>query len=533
MKRSLISVLLGAAILATCLVGCGTNNSALTPVTPVEESYEFTEKSQVYTRPAMTSEERRLDSLTLTLDDGFYFCITTDAEKATEFINAQRTLLQFLQDSGVETRKLRYYAVDYDDSFSDSENNKAYIALSYVKSYRQVLVTLQTLWGDYVDYSYIYHVANAIAAHLGWQTDTFEAVDQTVLDTFFTENPDALNLVYPCFTTTYADKETVRNCYALSSRFFEKIDLREALTKPIDEQVNDFRALVDTYAQEISVTFDRQKNGYAYFGECLPLKIMTTYALHVVDRNYLDYYCASREELGDYSLHYFSDYQSIFTTANNLDNEISDAVEYFALEDTAGVVTINWLSEESAIERSGRAQSNYYHASDNGTVYVTQINGYLHEYFHHLERLMNPTRDQCWQSQAFCELGRSRSQYTLYATELPFTKVDQWVDLFYECMGRSYQFGVDDHFETYDILCYITGEYSFDYLYGRNGINSFTHYLLDLYGEDATYQLLLFPDTMESTTGKTWEEQETDWLAHMAEKFEGVQIPDWVNGTQE
>ena len=60
----------------------------------------------------------------------------------------------------------------------------------------------KTLWGDYTDYGYIYHVANAIAAHLGWQTAAIEEVEQTALDSFFAENPEALNLVYPCFTTT-------------------------------------------------------------------------------------------------------------------------------------------------------------------------------------------------------------------------------------------------------------------------------------------------------------------------------------------
>ena len=537
MKKATFLLCFIAIVLATSLSGCSKQSDdipSLASVTPIEESYEFVEKSQVYTRPAMTNTDRRLDSLTLTLDDGFYFCITTDTEKATEFINAQRTLLQFLTDSGVETRKLRYYAVDYDDSFSDSESNKAYIALSHIKSYRQVLVTLQTIWGDYTDYGYVFHAANAIAAHLGWQTATVESVEQSVLDTFFTENPEALNLVYPCFTTTYADEETVRNCYALSSQLFEKIDLREALTKPVGEQVNDFRALVDAYAQDISVTLDRQKNGYAYFGEYLPLKIMTTYAKLVVDHDYMDYYYTAWADAGDYSLDYFSHYQSIFETVNMVNEEISSAVEHFGLEAEAGIVTINWLCAESAIERSGRAQLNaIYYNSPKPTAYITQIDAFLHEYAHHLQNLMNPNLGECWQSQAFCELVRSRSKHSQFVMERACTKIEKWVNLFYDCFGRAYQPGVDDYFETYDMLTYVCEYYELDYMIGRNPVNSFTHYLLDLYGEDATYQLLLFPETMESTTGKTWEEQESDWLAYMAEKFEGVEIPDWVAEDQE
>lgn len=530
MKRTSLALALLASMLLISLSGCGstdTEKDTLPPVTPIEESYEYIEKNQVYTRPAMTTEQRRLPSLTLTLPDGFFFCLTTDTGKANEFVNAQRTLLQFLSDSGVETRTLSYYAVDYDDSFSDSENSNAYIALTHVKSYRQILVTLQTLWGDYTDYGYLYCVANAIASHLGWQTDAIAAVEQSVLDAFFAENPDALNLVYPCFTTTYADDETVRNCCALSAQLFEKIDLCEALSKPIGEQVDDFRALVDAYAQDISVNFERQKHGYAYSGEYLPLKVMTTYAKHIIDRDYDDFYRASQEEYGNFTLDYFSNYHRIFETIDIFDAEITSAVEFLGLQEEAGIVTINWLCAESAIAKSGRAQYNRYAGS--GVVHITQIDAYLHEYFHHLEELLNPGLDQCWQSQAFCELGRSRSVHSQYSMEFPATQDAQLRDLFYDCTGRAFEPGRNDYFEMYDILTYICNDYELDYSTGRNPINSFTRYLMNIYGEEATFRLLVFPDTIESVTGKTWEEQEADWLRYMEEKFAGIEIPAWIN----
>ena len=532
MKKTWLLGLLAVAIVA-CSVGCssgdvGENPPDLAPVTPITESYEYTEKSQVYMRPAMTSEERRLDSLTLTLEDGFYFCITTDAEQANAFINAQRTLLQFLTDSGVETRKLRYYGVDYDDSFSDSENNKAYIALSHVESYQQVLVTLQTLWGDYTDYGYLHAVANAIADHLGWQTDTVATVEQSVLDTFFAENPDALNLVYPCFTTTYADEETVRNCYALSRQLFENINLRDALAKPVAEQVDAFRALVDSYAQEISVAFDRQENGYAYYGEYLPLKIMTTYAKIVVDHDYVDA-CFSEEDFEGYPGDIFSTYQAIFETTDIINTEITIGVERFHLEEEAGVVTINCLNSESAIERNGRPLYNCYYSAGDGIVYITQVYAYLHEYFHHLEHLMNPNLGQIWQSQSFCDLGRAQSKYSLDSVEYPWSHSELWSGLFYHFTGRTYQSGLDDYYEVYDILSYCQGSFKQDYLKGRDEANSFNHYLINLYGEDTVYQIMLFPETVEDHTEKTWEELEAQWAQYLKDKYAGIEIPEWFD----
>ena len=99
--------------------------------------------------------------------------------------------------------------------------------------------------------------------------------------------------------------------------------------------------------------------------------------------------------------------------------------------------------------------------------------------------------------------------------------------------GRAYEGGMDDFYEAQSIFCYIFKEYDFNFLYGRNGINSLSKYLTDLYGEDAVFSFMLFPDTIEDKTGKTWDEHKADWMANLAEKFDGVEIPDWVFEEQE
>ena len=134
----------------------------LAGVTPIEETYEYTATSRVYDHPAMLTVSRPVEYLSLTIDDGWFFCVTADTATADEFVNAQRTLLQFLRDSGVETPKLNYFAMDTDDSFSESDKKRAHLSLSDAKSDQQVLITLQTLWGDYTDYGYLYAVSNAI-----------------------------------------------------------------------------------------------------------------------------------------------------------------------------------------------------------------------------------------------------------------------------------------------------------------------------------------------------------------------------------
>lgn len=497
------------------------SSSTISPVLTIDESYDYSVKNAFYARPSFTNQGSRQDALKVTTEDGLFFCFTEDSDKADDFINMQRTLLHFLQNNGMGVREMRYVATNYGDSFSDSSKNTAYIAFSSIRTYRQILVTLQAIWGDYTDYGYVYAMSNAIADHLGWQTDTFESVERTAMDAFFSENPDAINLLYPGFTTIFASEEIANYSKALSVSIFDDIDWCSALEKSIDVQLDDFYVLVSGYAGEIGVPFTRQTCGYAYRGEYLPLCINSTYVQLIVDRNYSDFY---RDMYGDY----FSDYVSIYQTAMIIDRETTEAVEHFGLEDSAGTILINWLSGESAKTQFGKPLVNHYNPYLQ-EVNVTTINAYLHEYYHHIEHLINPNLSQCWQSQAFCEIGRSHSQHSLYSVEKPMTQITQWVDLFYSCTGRSYRHGVDDYFESYDILCYVTNEFELDYYNGRNALNSFAHYLIDLYGEDAIFNLMLFPDTVWNVTEKSWEELEAEWKQYIHDKYAGIEIPEWVH----
>lgn len=521
-------LLWGLFLALFALAACSPNrpsDMASTPVLPIEESYEYTVKnSALHRRPAFVQTFPHQESLTVRLDDGMFVCVTTESAVADDFINAQRTLLRFLRDRGVETRSLQYYAVDYDDSFSDSGEDKAYIALSSTKSDRQVLVTLQALWGDFTEYGYVYALANAIAEQLRWQTEPVSPIERASMDAFFSENPAAINLLYPSFTVKYASEETVKNCKALSTRLLEKIDWSAALALPVDEQLEHYYALVSGYAKEISAPFTRQTCGYAYYGANLPLRILTTYAQLFVDNDYLD---INESIYGDY----FSHYDAIYETANIIDREITEAVEHFGLENEAGVISMEWMSGDTAAKKFGKRLANYCDPRVR-KIYLTTIQGYLHEYYHHIEILLNPDRAPgsplFWQSQAFCEIGRSHSYHAQYDLHRLFNDDKKWEDLFYTCAGHANEMGENDFFEAYDIFCYVTDYYELDYYNGRNGLNSFNRYLIERYGEDAVYDIMLFPETISDVTGKTWEELEEEWVQHIRNKYTDVDIPDWV-----
>ncbi len=502
-----------ASLVAAILFGCKQN-----VINPAQETYTYSVKSKSYVQPAAVDGWAEKSALTTDTKDGEFYCFTDDKSVADNFINVQRTLVTHLRNRGIEIGEMEFYGTDYGYSFSESSKNGVYVALSDMRTWQQVLVTLQTVWGDYTDYGYIYAMSNAIADELGWQTDSVPTFEQNTADLFFAENPNVINLLYPTFTDKFASEETINNSKALAIHLFEKTDWKNALKKPIVEQLDDYYKLVSAYAQELSVPFERQICGYAYYGEGVKLRIMTTYAELIIDGNYRD----TMESLyGDY----WDDYSSIYQTANTINQEITAAVEYFALEDEAGTIRMKWLDSENSTTKKFITQNTGAYHSSTQTAYITSIRPYLHEYYHHIEHLINPDLGSSWQSQTFCELGASLSQYAQMTTEHTFSKSEDGIELFRAFTGRAYESGRDDYFEAWDILCYYNGYYELAYRTGAQAHNSFSRYLIDLYEERVVYDLLLFPDTVEAVAGETWKELCAEWEQHIRDKYTNVKIP--------
>ena len=493
---------------------------------PIREQYEYKQREKVCFFPSFTNENEKSEILSVSTEDGYFVCMTTNETQADSFINAQRTLLRFLRDNGVALRELNYVAINFDDNFSESEKDTAYIALSATESWQQVLVTLHALWGDFTDYGYVYAMADAIASQLGWEADALEMAEHSAMDAFFCENTQALNLLYPAFTELYATEETIRYSKLLSLDLFEHIDWCDALKKPIETQLEEFEGLLLGYSGKIGASFSGHVCDYAYRGSYLPLCIQTTYATHIVDHGYKNY----RDDLYDIYEDYFSDYVIIYQTAEIMDKEIVEAVERFGLEDCVGDFCINWLSEYSAMTNYAKRRVNLCRA-ELQEAYVTDIFSYLHEYYHYIEHLLNPDSPgtHSWQSQAFCEIGKSHSQYALYTSEKTFTQYQETAELFYSFTGHTYRPGVDDYFEAIDITCYVLKEFSLAYRGGGYSVNSFTHYLIRNFGEDVISNLMLFPDTVTDVTGKDWDTLKEEWKQSIMDKYAGKEIPDWLN----
>ena len=485
----------------------------------IEENYSYSTQNGTYVKPAAVDGWIECDALTTTADGNQYFCFTKDTGEADDFVNSQRTLLRFLRDYGVTAENMKYYATDYGYSFSMSNDKAVYITITDLQSWRQVLVTLQGIFGDYTDYGYIYALSNTVATELGWVTDHVPSVDGAALDVFFADNPEAISLLYPSFTTDFAAEETVNNSKALAIQIFDNIEWKEALSEPVYKQLDDYYSYLSSYAEDISISITRQVCGYAFYGENVKLRIMTAYAELIIDSDYQD----TMESLyGDY----WGSYQSIYETANTINNELTAAVEYFGLQEEIDIITIKWLDAKKASTEKfiSTGSTGHYYLSTH-TAYITSIRPYLHEFYHHIEYTLTKQNQSTWHSQAFCEIGSSYSEYAQLTTENTFGKKEEGSKIFETYVGRPYESGRSDYFEAWDILCYINDYYKLEYLTGAQSLNSFSRYLIDLYGERKVYDLMLYPETIEEVTGKTWEQLASEWEAHIRQKYQDVEVP--------
>ena len=491
--------------------GCAQNK-----MEPIQENYKYSLKSIYYQEPDIVAGAVKKTALTTSTDDGNFYVFSEDESVANEFVNAQRTLVTYLRSHGAHIDEMTYYGIDYGYSFSKSSKSSVHVSLSDIRSWQQVLVTLQTVWGDYTDYGYLFALSNAIAEELEWKTDDIPAYKNKETDLFFVENPSVVTLLYPTFTTKFASPETVNNSKALACFLLKNINWKTALNKTISDQLDDYCELIASYAQCLSIPFTRQTCGYAYYGENIKLRIMTTYLEIVIDGNFHD---VRESTYGDC----WNDYLSIYKTVNLIDNETSTAVEFFDLQNTVKVMQLNFID-------SNHEWEDMYLPENHGgmylgmTAYVNSLFSYLHEYYHHLECELTGKLEHSWQSQAFCEIGASRSQYRLEGMKNILSEAGSGIDLFYMCTGHAYHAERNDYYESFDILCFAEDYYELQYT-GAESINSFSRYLMDIYGEKTVCDLMLYPDTVEAVTGETWVQLASKWERQIREKYSGIKLP--------
>jgi len=102
-----------------------------------------------------------------------------------------------------------------------------------------------------------------------------------------------------------------------------------------------------------------------------------------------------------------------------------------------------------------------------------------------------------------------------------FTKDEACKEVFTMYTGHDYSPGADDYFESKDIWLHSYDTYTASYDNYAIGI-SLCHDLAGIYGEREVYHMLLYPDTVNEVTGKTWDELLSEREQYIRDKYAHV-----------
>ncbi len=467
------------------------------------ENREYTEVKTEFRE--VTSYKYILPSCESTEEGDFTFLFekTVPAETREEFIKKQ-ILLNGMILGAPSTFVL---TENYCDR-ADRDSGVAFINVSSVGTWKQVLTTYQLLFGQEYNYGYTYAWANSLAEDLSWECDDPGEVSDEELIECFSEDPGRLNLVYPCFIAPYSTEKQIQCAKVLAQRVF-------GLYSFLCDGEKDFLEFVGKTAEGWGVSFEPAYLKFSFGGLTCPLVIRTKYIEERVTDNFeRDSFYRSIEAMG-YDVPEDIDWQRNITELISSRVFADEQIEYernilcFKDEEPVPVV---WCSPESHYSE----YENEYNL--NGTIYLEGIGALAHEYAHYIHHSFVPglRAREAWQTEALAtyfgwEMNRKELIVFSELTQIiPATAEEYYLERFVVW--------VDSSGYTPREKLYTTEMMGVKY----SGYYSIASYIVSRYGEETFGQLMLYPENAVALTGRDIDTIVDEWEAEIQLKVDAV-----------
>ena len=505
------------------VLGACDSNSAISFIEP-PTTYEFLSKQTYMWKPGFLtldmSSTQMVNVLYYNNQSTHFFINTDNTNQANSVVYNELKLINYLkylfQNENIPFPN-KIYVDDSSSCVSESSASRLLLNFNSVGTYRQVLATLQVIYGDYFNYGYLYALSNYIANELDWKTDVIETIKNDKLVDFFFNNVIALDLTYPVFTEKYFSNESAKYCKALSTILFNQINKNNFLKKSITEQENAFVIAINDYASENSISHNMTSLDFAFYGDTCPLKIKTQYLeIYMSDGHFID----SHNDV--FKVSDLVGYNNIIDTITKLENEVIFLLDMFSLKDTVETATVYIYSHEACQAIYFKEYANFCYAGA-GELHVTFISSFLHEYAHYVEYLLNPEspNNERWQSQAFAELCGTYSYYRQRRFYDSYSNPGVPNELVKAYFGKELGFGREETFDYHDAVTHALNDYELTYMAG-NRFSSFSRYLSKIYGESQVMMLMLYPEQVIEFTGKNWETLRFEWELSIKNLFADI-----------
>lgn len=408
-------------------------------------------------------------------------------EERAAFIEAQETLLAYLLEQGVDAGPVTCRVLADYSCRSDSENSVAYFGTAALNTWEQVLVTLQSLWGDYTNYGYLYGLANHIAGALGWEVKAGKAAPEV-----FQENPALLSLLYPCFITDDTTNQEIAACRAMA------ISVLGLMEDPYSGEA-DFLSILADYAVDEGINFSPTELGFAYNGSCSVVKIRTKY-LEVSFNSDADLYTEG-------PLSY------IIECYETVDEEIEWVCSFFDYTPEERIAVE--LCGESLTYEGDYTSGIYYDHNRSIQIYYAEDIPSL--YLYDIVWQIGDADMEDWHRWALADLIYSEQTYEEMLWY--YENHSDWQQYIYSLIGKDFT-EFDDLFRYYDAEAHLALPTSpKNELY--NGYTySFLGYFTGRYGVEVYLEVMLHPRTCYSLTGKSLDTIINDWCDYIESEVE-------------
>lgn len=419
------------------------------------------------------------------------------------FVSNQEQLCIFLNKNGVSTAGLTFRILADYPNRTESENQTAYYGIDCVKSWEQVLTTIQACMGDYTNYGYLYALSNRIATDLLWTCDNIPSEkDEMLLD-----EPILLNLVYPCFSEKHSDAESIVVCKSLS---IELLSTAEDIWSEAE-----FLKTREIYAQNKGIDFEPTYMTFAYNGESCPLKLSSQYLEIFWDYTFV----ANNEHLdGLIPVDYTDGVGGLIHTFEWLDVQLAMLCEQLGAVPKQQIPVQMMASLPRGyispyIETGGL----YYNEAGQGKIWATTVTALAHEYVHHIYWLScgenDPNYEQ-WHNEAvahYYTVGQ-RFEYRLNV----INNVDpSYRNRLEAKLGEAY----DEHFDYIKFLRIEWRVNEREYIYYLKDNNdlscTFGEFFVRTYGEDVFLNSMMYPSKVKEFTGVSMDDIIEAWIADM------------------
>ncbi|HAU65905.1 TPA: hypothetical protein DCW61_01015 [Candidatus Uhrbacteria bacterium] len=517
---------------AVSLFGCGTERPTTLPfttnptattantteATTIDSECVFTEVVLLLREPRRSGFLPETDYLTCK-EDGVEYHFDEDiaADTRETFIQSHQALISYLQDHQIFLlQSTRHIVLEDYASRSDSSNRKAFYAVEDTGTYMQILIALQSHFGDFTNYGLLYGISNYIAEELGWGIDITDVAEQDIVAfTEVTENQVFLDLSYPCFVSSYVG-EALPMIQAVAGQFVRDLIDREGIAYAVDalrrENISPTMFLIEandlkndwlaSIGSETRLTARELPIRFQYGGTTSPIIVSADHAKYYLMNDYAEV------DLDVMGIDYFkSDYAHLIEAFYRieLDMQAADLV-YKDPARTYQPLTVVLCNEEVA---QSAANSIAYYSIPTTTAYSASVWPVNHEYLHYLS---TPAVGYNWQYEAIACYGNIHAYFMRLYNQNFFDMMLAygWEGLaeLREHLGRDP--GADDFPIYCEIYIAMTGDNAVTAL-SANALYSVPHYVRIIYGEEVMNRIFIHQNAIEAETGRSWQELIEDW----------------------